>query len=69
MAGTSGARRGIAPQLDPGIHQGLGGTGQEVAAMSRWTSSVSAALQTPGRWTLALRMIRIAISGSAAAST
>ena len=41
----------------------------DAVATSRWTSSVSAALQTPGRWTLAFTAIRTAIATSAAAST
>ena len=39
------------------------------AATAECTSSVSAALHMPGRWTLALTMIRSAIARSAVAST
>ena len=60
----------VAAELDSLAHQGLrppwaGKTG----AIARWTSSVSAALQTPGRWTLALTMILTAMSRSQRAST
>ena len=43
--------------------------GRKASATSRWTSSVSAALHTPGRWVLALTTIGSAMSRSAAAST
>ena len=39
------------------------------AAASAWTSSVSAALHTPGRWVLAFRTIALGLSRSAPAST
>jgi hypothetical protein len=68
---AAGARRGalVADQLDPGVAQVGERTGQELAATAASTSSVSAALQTPGRWTLALTAIRRAISRSASAWT
>ena len=43
--------------------------GRKVGATSRWTTRDSAALQTPGRWVLALTTIDSAMSRSAAAST
>ena len=43
--------------------------GRNRAATCLWTSIVSMALQTPGRWTLALKQIASAMSRSASSST
>ncbi len=39
----------------------LGRAGEERRRLARCTRIVSSALQTPGRWTLELRMIAVAI--------
>ena len=59
----------VAAQLDAGVQEPPG-RGQELARPPRsCTRSVSAALQTPGRWVLALTTMAAAMSRSAAAST
>ena len=59
-----------AAQLDAALAQGRRRARQESARRRRaWTSRLSAALQTPGRWHLALTRIRSAMSRSAARST
>ena len=59
----------LGPQLDPGVAQRGARRGQECGRDVGVTSSVSAALQVPGRWVLALSTIRSASSRSAVAST
>ena len=63
------ARALVADQLDPGLGQVAEDGGREASAIAASISSVSAALQTPGRCTLALTAIRRAISRSASAWT
>ena len=66
----AGAGPLVADQLDAGFGEVGEDGGQEVgSAIAASTSSVSAALQTPGRCTLALTAIRRAISRSASACT
>ena len=60
---------GVAAELDPSRKSASAAWGGTAAAIAWCTSSVSAALQTPGRWTLALTMILTAISRSQRAST
>ena len=43
--------------------------GKNFGAIASWTSNVSMALQTDGRWTLAFIQMRSAISGDASSST
>ena len=62
-------------QLGAGVHHDAGRAeagqhlGQERVGDASWTRRVSAALQTLGRWALALTTMRSATSRSAAAST
>ena len=77
LGGLGEALRVVAEQVEAGpVHAHVDverrravTRGSTTGAASRCTSSVSAALQTPGRCTLALTTIFTAMSGSAPAST
>ena len=61
-----GAAAAVDAQLDAvGLQRAQRARAGTRPAASTWTSSVSAALHTPGRWVLALTMIRSAASRSA----
>ncbi len=66
-AKATARRRPRAPRRRPRGRRRCGGGSRR--ATSAWTTSDSAALQTLGRWVLALRTMRSAMSRSAAAST
>src|SRR5690606_13508120 len=63
--GRSSRVRGQPRRVTPWARRASPTRGRKAAATSRWTSRVSMALQTPGRWTLALTAMRRAISRSA----
>ena len=64
--GQDGRARGVAAQLHAPLCQRGPTAGRSRAAAAAWTSSCSAALQTPGRCVLALTRISSAMRASAA---
>ena len=69
MAGTISRAAGSPRSSTPSRIKARAALGRKVGATDRCTRSVSAALQTPGRCTLALTMILTAMSRSHRAST